>query len=416
MGRNIWLANYLGKRPTIFDIRLSYHSTRFLRANHTSVELLTVVLFKRRMILKKWTTPSRHTVLIAAAFTFVAVVIWQSTGVWTPSEHSVARKRILIKSGGIPSEGFGSSLQFIKDGIRIAKVLDVDFAPIRSFDFRAEYNPMDELNLWRDLNAYDWNNACNLHTSVTKEGGHETFPDRVTRLRKEVAYLTRQAVLMAEGKGYDRDWIKKAKNNLEKCSTIIYADQDVHQDHKWDNTTREWIREAIHKNARIKLARKKARHVQTRDIHIHYRWGDVVAKLSQSNKWRFDNEKLEYTIRTIELCLQRDLTSNIFMKRSDKMESQAELQAIVHPVRHNAHFIEGEDDIVDLQHLSEAKILAITGGTYSSTAAAIGRPKLVLHNGWNAQDYAYLELTGTVLLQQGFSISQTQCDKITGEI
>src|ERR1700753_1847188 len=49
--------------------------------------------------------------------------------------------RVLIKVGGVPQEGFGSSLHFIKDGIRMARVLGVDFYPVPTFDFDTfQYN------------------------------------------------------------------------------------------------------------------------------------------------------------------------------------------------------------------------------------------------------------------------------------
>ncbi|ETI26703.1 hypothetical protein G647_10363 [Cladophialophora carrionii CBS 160.54] len=321
--------------------------------------------------------------------------------------------RVLVKVGGVPQEGFGSSLHFIKDGIRMAKVLDVDFYPVRTFDFDVfEYNAMDELNLGIDSSKRNWNNMCNLHTSITKVGGHEPFPERVVRLRKGVERFIDESKYMARGEEYDEAFIQEVRQNVEGCDVIIYADQEVHQDWEWDDWTRAWVATAIRRNAAIKLGQGKAKPIPPRDVHVHYRWGDVVdliQKHHDGGKWNFDNAKLERSIASVEACLRRKLTSNVFIKHSPAQESDDELRQIIAPIRQDASIIEGEDDIVDLYHLSQAKILAVSGGTYSSAAAATGNFSLVIHNGWHVGDYEHLYRDGVPLLEQGEKLSAEQC-------
>ncbi|KAJ9606240.1 hypothetical protein H2200_009201 [Cladophialophora chaetospira] len=321
--------------------------------------------------------------------------------------------RVLVKVGGVPQEGFGSSLHFIKDGIRMAQVLGVDFYPVRTFDFDVfEYNAMDELNLGIDSSKRNWNNMCNLHTSITKVGGHEPFPERVIRLRKGVERFIEESKAMSRGEEYDEEFINEVRQNIEGCDVIVYADQEVHQDWEWDYYTRTWVAEAIRRNAAIKLAQGKARPIPSQDVHVHYRWGDVVDLIQAQHdggKWNFDNTRLERSIRSVESCLGRKLTSNVFIKHSPAQESDEELRKIIAPIRRDARLIEGEDDIVDLFHLSQAKILAISGGTYSSAAAAIGKFSLVIHNGWHPADYDHLRKDGVPLLEQGEKLTAEQC-------
>ncbi|KIW71819.1 hypothetical protein PV04_00051 [Phialophora macrospora] len=333
----------------------------------------------------------------------------------TPSSsaENAPSGRVLVKVGGVPQEGFGSSLHFIKDGIRMAHVLGVDFYPVRTFDFDVfEYNAMDELNLGVDSSKRNWNNMCNLHTSITKVGGHEPFPDRVVRLRKGVERFIEEAKLMSQGEKYDEEFIREVRQNVEGCDVIIYADQEVHQDWEWDDYTRPWVAEAIRRNAAIKLAEGKANPIPRRDVHVHYRWGDVVdliQKHHDEGKWNFDNVRLERSIHSVEACLGHRLTSNVFIKRSPAQESDDQLRQIIAPIRQDARIIEGEDDIVDLYHLSQGKILAVSGGTYSSAAAAIGNVSLVIHNGWHPRDYDHLRRDGVPLLEQGEKLNAEQC-------
>lgn len=327
-------------------------------------------------------------------------------------------ERWLIKVGGVPQEGFGSTLQFMKDGMRFARVFDVKFAPVRTFDFpEFNYNVVDELNLGLDFSKLNWNNMCNLHTTITTLGGHEVFPERITRLRKNVDKLIQEARQISLGRPYDAAWIEEVRENVEHCDVILYADQEVHQDYEWDPFTQEWVKEAITRNADIKIAQGKAQTIEPRDVHVHYRWGDVVENIKNyhdNGKWNFDNEALEQSIKSVETCLGRKLSSNIFMKRSEKQESDDELRKIIAPIRQDARIVEGEDDIVDLLHLSQAKVLAITGGTYSSTAAALGKFSfaLVITNGWHQTDYDHLVRDGITVLEQGISLSQEQCVKV----
>jgi hypothetical protein len=147
-------------------------------------------------------------------------------------------------------------------------------------------------------------------------------------------------------------------------------------------------------------------------VHVHYRWGDVVdliQKHHDDGKWNFDNAKLERSIQSVEACLGHILTSNVFIKHSPAQESDDELRQIIAPIRQDARIIEGEDDIVDLYHLSQAKILAVSGGTYSSAAAAIGKFSLVIHNGWHVRDYDHLLKDGVPLLEQGERLTAEQC-------
>jgi hypothetical protein len=340
-----------------------------------------------------------------------------SKGITTSTSNSPTTSaptgRVLVKVGGVPQEGFGSSLHFIKDGIRMARVLDADFYPVRTFDFDIfAYNAMDELNLGMDASKRNWNNMCNLHTSITKVGGHEPFPDRVVRLRKGVEQFIEQSKLMSRGEEFNATFIQDVRNNVQGCDVIVYADQEVHQDWEWDDWTREWVHVAIRRNANIKLAEGKALAVPPRDVHVHYRWGDVVdliQKHHDGGKWNYDQPKLERSIQSVEACLGRKLSSNVFIKHSPAQETDDELRKIIAPIRQDARIIEGEDDIVDLWHLSQAKILAISGGTYSSAAAAIGKFSLVIHNGWHVADYDHLERDGVPLLEQGEKLTSEQC-------
>ena len=335
------------------------------------------------------------------------------TGLLSRPGLTSRHRRVLIKVGGVPQEGFGSSLHFIKDAMRMAGVLGVDFAPVRTFDFAEfNYNAMDELNLGIDFSQYNWNNMCNLHTSITKVGGHENFPERVVRLRKGVDRFADEAKLVSKGLPHDGAYIDEVRANVAGCDVILFADQEVHQAPDWDRFPREWVRNAITRNASIKIAQRKAKAVAPRDVHIHYRWGDVVSKIKEHHdggKWNFDNEALEHTIASVETCLGRKLSSNVFMKRSPWQESDEELRRIIAPIRQDARIVEGEDDIADLLHLSEAKILAVTGGTYSSAAAAIGRFSLVIHNGWHVGDYDHLVADGVPLVEQGHTLTDEQC-------
>jgi hypothetical protein len=271
---------------------------------------------------------------------------------------------------------------------------------------------MDELNLGVDASKRNWNNMCNLHTSITKVGGHEAFPERVVRLRKEVARFIEESKSMSRGEEYDEEFINEVRQNVEGCDVIIYADQEVHQDWEWDDYPRAWVTEAITRNAAIKLAEGKAKVIPPQDVHVHYRWGDVVDLIQvnhEGGKWNFDNAELERSIQSVEACLGRKLSSNVFIKHSPAQESDQELRQIIAPIRQDARIIEGEDDIVDLYHLSQAKILAISGGTYSSAAAAIGKFSLVIHNGWHVWDYEHLSRDGIPLLGQGEKLTAEQC-------
>ena len=102
------------------------------------------------------------------------------------------------------------------------------------------------------------------------------------------------------------------------------------------------------------------------------------------------------------------------MKRSDKQETEDQLKRIIAPIRQDARIVEGEDDIVDLLHLSQAKVLAITGGTYSSTAAALGKFSfaLVITNGWHQTDYNHLIRDGIPVIEQGSSLTQEECGRV----
>jgi hypothetical protein len=328
------------------------------------------------------------------------------------------RKRLLLKVGGVPSEGFGSSLGFIRHAIRLANVLEVDFAPVRTLDWEGLYSVMDELNRGIDFADYNWNNMCNLHTTImTRKEVWGSFTARIDVLRQGLERLLLEVDAYSQDLPYDKALIETAKKRLESCDVIIFADQMVHSDGFWDRVSRKWIHDAIGRNVQFKLDEKKVTPITPKDIHVHFRWSDIKEKIGTSDKkWAFNNTALEISLKSIETCLGRELSSNIFMKRSKAQETEAQLREIVQPIRPTGTFIEGEDDIADLWHLSKAKILAITGGTYSNTAAAIGDPAMIVHNGIHVGTYQYLKRAGVVILQEGELMNADQCSTLTAAL
>ena len=208
------------------------------------------------------------------------------------------------------------------------------------------------------------------------------------------------------------NYMYEVRQIVEGCNVILYADQEVHQDPEWDEYTRKWVKEAFRRNAAIKRAEGKAKPLPPRDVHVDYRWGDVVDLVHahcDDGKWNFENAELERSIRSVKACLGRKLSSNVFIKPSPAQESDEELREIIAPIRQDARIIEGEDDIVDLYHLSQSKILAVSGGTYSTATAATGNFSLVIHDGWHVVGYDRLWIDGVPLLEQWDKLTSEQC-------
>jgi hypothetical protein len=192
--------------------------------------------------------------------------------------------KVLIRSGGIPREGFGSAISFIKDAASVAHVLGADVRIAQSdpvFGYRtSDLIHADHLDTPGRI--------CDLHQTVLTDLSHGTFLERHARAADELQLFTDRVedfcLLNATEPAAAFELPAYMRQRLDQCDIIIWADQIHHTRIGWNACNLAWLRRALDVPAR---GSKK------RTVGVHYRWGDV---------WHHEHLDPKWSVRALRSC------------------------------------------------------------------------------------------------------------------
>ncbi|KAL7424626.1 hypothetical protein Q5752_000310 [Cryptotrichosporon argae] len=289
-------------------------------------------------------------------------------------------------------EGLGSSIGFLHAAVNLAVLLDADFLLTQTAGMMG-YRVSDYINQGRGLRAGA--RVCDIMEVLLSDPGAGNFTGRMDRARAvlDATYAKAQAVCRLDpgdtaavsravaAAGLDPVLSDYARAELARCDALVINDHRV-VSYGWSRCSMRWWRDTISPYSGP---------AHGNDVAIHFRWGDMYAIAQTSDKWRFDMGKVARVVDAIRDA-NPTVAVRVFMKRSERNESDRELRALLAPLSGKFAIVEARSDIEELAMLAKARYLVINAGTFSTAAAATANAQVVVHNGAQQAKYTLNQL------------------------
>jgi hypothetical protein len=276
------------------------------------------------------------------------------------------RRLQVIKAGGIPKEGFGSSLGFILATANIAYLLDADLYISQTATF-FDYRASDYLNKGIEIQP----NArfCDIIEILELDPAAGQFQERIDRSLTRLDQLYHETEQKCRNRDDRQVFSDYALKEMESCDVIIINDYRVIS-RGWTPCSQNWWKSVIDKYSAP---------AHGNDIAIHFRWGDMAYKAKTEAKWKMDMTKVAPLVDIIRE-VNPSVQVRVFMAKSDANESQDELREILKPLSGEFEIVEAGDDIEELSMMGKARYLFVNSGSFSIAAAATRAAGVVIHN------------------------------------
>ena len=290
--------------------------------------------------------------------------------VTTPTKPRTKRKLQIIKAGGIPKEGLGSSLGFITATANIATLLDAELIITQTAEMMG-YRVSDILN--KGLQLEGAGRVCDIMEIRLEDPGTGTFQGRMDRAQGILDKTYERAIKKCTTVPTEILLSDYAMKEINRCDTIIINDFRTIS-RGWTKCSMAWWKGAIDQYSPP---------AEGNDVANHFRWGDMYHKALTEKKWMMEMDKVAKVVEIIR-SEKPSVVVNVFMKKSKENESENRMREILSPLKGPFNIIEAETDVEELSMMAKAEYLIINSGSYSTGAAATGAARVVVFNGGGA--------------------------------
>jgi hypothetical protein len=289
----------------------------------------------------------------------------------------------IIKAGGIPKEGLGSTLNFILPTANIAHLLDADLI-ISQTAYMMDYRASDILN--RGLELQGEGRVCDIMEILLDDPSIGPFQSRMDRAQALLDLTYDRAIKKCTTNPSEMLFSEYAMKEISRCDTLIFNDYRTLSfgytpqiiSRGWTPCSQAWWKGVIEQYSGP---------AHGNDIAIHYRWGDMAQRGAQTrDKWKLDITKVK---RLVDIIRQENpkVLVNVYMKKSKENESENQLRQILAPLDGKYTIIEAAEDVEELAMMSKARYLILNSGSFSVAAAATSEAQVVVHNNGGAEDH-----------------------------
>jgi hypothetical protein len=287
------------------------------------------------------------------------------------STNSFRKKKLqIIKAGGIPKEGLGSSLGFITAVANIAHLLDAELIFTQTAEMMG-YRASEILN--KGLELQGGGRTCDIMEVLLEDPGSGTFQGRMDRAQSILDVTYERAIKKCTTVPTEILLSDYARDELAKCDTLIINDYRTIS-RGWTHCSQSWWKGVIDQYSGP---------AHGNDIAIHFRWGDMYHVAQKEDKWRFDMTKVAPLVNIIRQE-NPSVVVNVYMKKSKENESERRMKEILAPLDGEINIIEAPEDVMELAMMSKARYLIINSGSFSTAAAATGNAQVVVFNNGGA--------------------------------
>lgn len=290
-------------------------------------------------------------------------------------ETSFKTKRRLqvIKAGGIPKEGLGSSLGFITAAANIAYLLDAEFIITQTAEMMG-YRASDILN--RGVELRGGGRTCDIMEILLEDPGTGSFQGRMDRAQSILDVTYERAIKKCTTVPTEILLSDYAINEIARCDTLVINDYRTIS-RGWTHCSQAWWKGVIDQYAGP---------AHGNDIAIHFRWGDMYHVSQVEDKWRFDMNKVA---RLVDIIREENpgVVVNVYMKKSRENESERRMREILLPLTGDYNIIEAAEDVEELAMMAKARYLFINSGSFSTAAAATRAAQVVVFNNGGAHHH-----------------------------
>lgn len=321
--------------------------------------------------LTAYSTPSLST----ASFRSGSSSALSTTG--SGSGGRTKRRLQVIQAGGIPKEGLGSTLGFIRARANIAYLLDADFL-ISQTAHMMDYRASEILNKGVELNG--GGRVCDIMEVLLEQPGYGDFRDRMTRAQSTLDETYKRALRKCTTHPNDEWLTDYAKEEIARCDVLIINDYRIYGG-PWTRCNMAWWKPVIDQYSGP---------AHGNDIAIHFRWGDMYHVSQIEAKWKTDMNKMAPLIDIIRKE-NPSVVVNVYMKRSEENESEQRMREILMPLSGDYNIIEAAEDVEELSMMGKARYLFLNSGSFSTAAAATNAAQVVVWNNGGAQ-HAFEEM------------------------
>lgn len=282
------------------------------------------------------------------------------------SHFRVKRKLQVIKAGGIPKEGLGSSLGFITAVANIANLLDADLIISQTAEMMG-YRASDILN--KGLEIKGGGRVCDIMEVLLDDPSYGHFQERMDRAQKLLDVTYHRAIKKCTDTPTEVLLSDYAIKELARCDTLVINDYRTIS-RGWTKCSQEWWRGVIDQYGGP---------AHGNDVAIHFRWGDMYHKAQSEDKWMMDMKKVTHYVNIIRE-LNPNVVVNVYMKKSKENESEKRMREILSPLDGEFNIIEADEDVDELGMMAKARYLFINSGSFSTAAAATNNAQAVIYN------------------------------------
>lgn len=278
----------------------------------------------------------------------------------------VKRKLQIIKAGGIPKEGLGSSLGFITAVANIATLLDAELIISQTAEMMG-YRASEILN--KGLELKGGGRVCDIMEILLENPSYGNFQDRMDRAQATLDITYERAIKKCTTTPTEVLLSDYAIKELSRCDTVVINDYRTIS-RGWTKCSQEWWRGVIDQYGGP---------AHGNDVAIHFRWGDMYHKAQSEDKWMMDMKRVS---RLVDIIREENpsVVVNVYMKKSKENESEKRMREILAPLSGDFNIIEAEHDVDELGMMAKARYLFINSGSFSTAAAATKNAQVVVYN------------------------------------
>lgn len=300
-------------------------------------------------------------------------------GLYGTNETGYRQRRLqVVKAGGVPKEGFGSSLGFLIPAVSIAQLLDADFIVSQTAEMLG-FRASDYINAGVELQGAG--RVCDIMEVILDEPmvSLGPFQERMDHAQGMLDALYKRAVNLCRMEIDGPLLSEWSRQEIARCDTLVINDYRS-TSHYFNFCAESWWRGVIEPH--VPRSRRSASQATSptgarESIAIHYRWGDMYKNIAGEAKWRFNMDKVAHAVDIIREE-HPGISVDVFLKPSEKNESEEEMREMLLPLSGDFNIVRAQSDIEELAMMGQAMYFIGNSGSFSIAAAATRRASVVI--------------------------------------